>query len=170
MFWRVAKAVLILPVNVCGTVPALILWGSHGTAHGWSWPAAVTPGIMLGIVLAAIGLTLAAATVRLFVQVGEGTPAPWDPPRNLVVRGPYRHVRNPMISSVLFMLAAEALVVQSWPLAAWGAVFFAVNCIYFPLSEEKDLEARFGEDYRTYKANVPRWLPRLTPWSPGGEG
>jgi protein-S-isoprenylcysteine O-methyltransferase Ste14 len=70
-----------------------------------------------------------------------------------------------MISGVLAMLAAEALLLQAWSLAAWMAFFFAVNAIYFPLVEEKGLLRRFGDDYRKYKANVPRWFPRLTPWS-----
>ena len=105
-------------------------------------------------------------TVRLFVRQGEGTPAPWDPPQKLVVAGPYRHVRNPMITSVLLMLGGEALVFQSSAIAAWLIVFFVVNGVYFPMSEEKGLEARFGDDYRRYKQNVPRWLPRPTPWYP----
>ena len=103
--------------------------------------------------------------MRLFLHVGRGTPAPWDPPRRLVVQGPYRHVRNPMITSVIAMLLAETLLFASWPLAAWMVVFFAVNAVYFPLSEEKGLEKRFGEDYRIYRDNVPRWIPRLRPWT-----
>ncbi len=74
-----------------------------------------------------------------------------------------------MISSVLFMLAGEALLYQSWALAAWGLFFFAANAVYFPLSEEKGLERRFGGDYRTYKANVRRWIPRIRPWRPADE-
>ena len=66
------------------------------------------------------------------------------------------------------MLAAEALMLRSWPLAAWMAAFFAANAVYFPLFEEKGLERRFGDDYRRYMANVPRWVPRLTPWSGTG--
>ena len=69
-----------------------------------------------------------------------------------------------MIASVLAMLAAEALLFQSWSLAAWLAVFFTANAIYFPLSEEPGLARRFGADYARYKANVPRWLPRPKPW------
>ncbi len=169
MIWRLAKSILILPVNVAGTVPAVILWATHETAYGWSWPVVLLPRIWAAGLFAAIGIVLAADTVRLFVRVGDGTPAPWDPPINLVVRGPYRYVRNPMISAVLFVLCAEALCLASWPLAVWTVVFFAVNSLYLPLVEEKGLEARFGEAYRTYKANVPRWLPRLTPWTADGE-
>jgi protein-S-isoprenylcysteine O-methyltransferase Ste14 len=67
---------------------------------------------------------------------------------------------------VLFVLAGEAIVVGSPPLAAWLALFFAVNAAYFPLVEEPRLERRFGDDYRAYRRNVPRWIPRRTPWSP----
>lgn len=118
----------------------------------------------LALVIGACGFALAVWTVRLFTRFGEGTPAPWDPPRKLVVRGPYRYVRNPMIVAVIVMLTAESLVFASWPLAVWMAFFFATNAVYFPLSEEKGLEKRFGEDYRLYRDNVPRWLPRLRPW------
>ena len=55
-------------------------------------------------------------------------------------------------------------MLKSLPLAAWLAVFAALNAIYIPLREEKGLEARFGGDYRRYRDNVPRWIPRRTPW------
>ena len=96
--------------------------------------------------------------------VGAGTPAPWAPPQRLVVRGPYRHVRNPMIASVLLMLGAESLFFGSWHLVGWLLVFFLGNAIYFPLVEERALERRFGNDYRLYKANVPRWIPSWRSW------
>ena len=101
----------------------------------------------------------------LFWQHGNGTPAPWDPPQNLIIRGPYRHVRNPMISGVVFLLIAEALCFRSIPIGVWAAVFFLGNSIYFPMVEEKGLEKRFGDTYLRYKANVPRWIPRLRAWT-----
>jgi protein-S-isoprenylcysteine O-methyltransferase Ste14 len=117
-----------------------------------------------GAFLAGFGLML--WTVTLFLRFGRGTPAPWDPPKDLVVRGPYRHVRNPMISGVLLTLLAEALFSQSWPLAAWMGVFFIANAVYLPCVEEKRLARRFGDAYVVYRDNVPRWIPRLTPWNP----
>jgi protein-S-isoprenylcysteine O-methyltransferase Ste14 len=105
-----------------------------------------------------------AATIRLFVTVGRGTLAPWDPPQHLVVRGAYRHVRNPMISGVLFVLLGESLLTASLPLFAWFLAFLVVNSVYIPLSEEPGLVRRFGDDYLAYKRNVPRWVPRLKPW------
>jgi protein-S-isoprenylcysteine O-methyltransferase Ste14 len=118
------------------------------------------------VLLAAVGLSLMGATIGLFVRVGRGTLAPWSPTRRLVVQGPYRWVRNPMISGVLFVLLGETLLFRSPALLAWWAFFFLGNAIYLPLSEEPGLEARFGEDYRRYKRQVPRWIPRLTP-APG---
>ncbi len=69
-----------------------------------------------------------------------------------------------MISGVATALVGQALTWGSWVLGSWAAVFVVVNHVYFVLSEEPGLERRFGESYRLYKANVPRWLPRLTPW------
>jgi len=164
MTWPLFRTILILPGTVVVAVPTLLLWLFAGTGMGAD--PATTAGVRLwaGFALALAGLALAIWTVRLFSGPGEGTPAPWDPPRRLVVLGPYRHVRNPMITSVLLMLAAESLVAGSWPVAAWGAAFFTANVIYFPLVEEKQLEKRFGDDYRRYKAHVPRWVPRWKPW------
>ena len=70
-----------------------------------------------------------------------------------------------MISGVLAMLLGETFLAGSWLIGAWALAFLLTNHAYFVLSEEPGLERRFGEGYRTYKANVPRWIPRLTPWA-----
>jgi protein-S-isoprenylcysteine O-methyltransferase Ste14 len=163
--WRLLRTIIILPGTALVVIPGAIVWALRATGGAVT---AALPGqwtLWLGLALAVVGLALAAWTVRLFAVEGQGTPAPWDPPRKFVVAGPYRYVRNPMITSVLAMIAAEALVLRAWPLAGWMAVFFVANAVYFPLVEEKGLERRFGDDYRRYKANVPRWIPRLTPWT-----
>jgi protein-S-isoprenylcysteine O-methyltransferase Ste14 len=103
-------------------------------------------------------------TIGLFVRVGEGTLAPWDPTQKLVVRGVYRHVRNPMISGVFCILLGEAILAGSLPLLDWFFFFLLVNLIYIPLLEEPGLARRFGEDYLRYKENVPRWIPQVKPW------
>jgi protein-S-isoprenylcysteine O-methyltransferase Ste14 len=155
--WRHAAAVLALPGVVTVAVPALIVW----------WTGAdLSPAAVIGIPLIAAGALLMATTIRLFVSVGRGTLAPWDPTKRLVVLGPYRYVRNPMISGVLFVLLGEAVAFASLPLFVLFGAAFAINAAYIPLVEERGLEERFGEDYRTYKSRVPRWLPRLRPWSP----
>lgn len=103
--------------------------------------------------------------MRLFARVGQGTLAPWDPTQRLVAQGPYRYVRNPMISGVLCVLLGEAALFGSAPLLVWAAAFFALNAAYIPLIEEPGLEKRYGAAYEAYRRNVPRWLPRRTPWT-----
>ena len=164
MIRRLVPPLLILPGTVLVVVWALIIWLTHGT--GWEAQLRGFDDLRfwLAVLLTCAGLLLAIRTCQLFVTVGKGTPAPWDPPQTLVVQGPYRYVRNPMITSVLLLLAAEALFFASWALAAWLLVAFVANAVYFPLVEEKALERRFGDQYRVYKANVPRWIPRIHPW------
>ena len=166
-------AIGLLPFVVAVVVPAYIV-GSSANDVGWGLPPplALLPGLLGGI-LVGLGLVLIYRTVALFATVGEGTLAPWDPPRRFVVRGPYRYVRNPMISGVLSILLGEAVLFGSVPLLAWFSVFLAVNAATMPLIEEPGLQRRFGGDYIAYKQNVPRWIPRLRPWQPdedrGGE-
>lgn len=121
----------------------------------------------VGLVVLAIGLILFFASLRRFASEGQGTLAPWDPPRRLVVRGPYRFVRNPMISGVVFILAAEAMLLASRPHAIWAIVFLSINLVYIPLLEEPFLRVRFGEEYHEYCRHVPRIFPRNHPWLPG---
>ena len=64
------------------------------------------------------------------------------------------------------VLVGEAALFGSPWLLIWSAAFLAVNCVYFSIYEEPGLERRFGEEYRLYKRNVPRWIPRRTPWAP----
>ncbi|MDE2973422.1 MAG: isoprenylcysteine carboxylmethyltransferase family protein [Gemmatimonadota bacterium] len=160
---KLVKAVIVLPGTVLALVPALLLLRAAGTPLAASPAGLAEARFWTGSALAAAGLLLAAWTTRLFVTGGEGTPAPWAPPRKLVVRGPYRRVRNPMISGVLLMLGAESLLLGSWPVAGWALVFFLINTIWLTRVEEPQLERRFGEDYRRYRANVPRWIPRVAP-------
>ena len=154
---RQARAIVLLPFVVTIVVPALIL--------SWTADVRLWWGSAFGVALVTIGIVLVVWTIRLFSTVGDGTLAPWDPTSKLVVRGPYRHVRNPMISGVAFVLAGEAVLLGSPPLALWFAAVVVVNIVYLPLVEEPGLRRRFGEDYDLYAANVPRWLPRRRPWS-----
>jgi protein-S-isoprenylcysteine O-methyltransferase Ste14 len=157
--WRHVRAIGLLPFVVTVVVPGLLLWQSGADLAAW-------PLAFLGVALTALGLVLVAWTVALFARVGRGTLAPWDPTSRLVVVGPYRHVRNPMISGVLAILLGEAALFASVTLLLWFAVVFAVNAVYFPLVEEPGLRRRFGLEYDAYRANVPRWLPRVRPWEP----
>jgi protein-S-isoprenylcysteine O-methyltransferase Ste14 len=165
MNWSMFRAIIILPVMALIFIPAATLWVSdyYGCPIQLMGPNQVL--FWFAIVAFIAGLILAIWTSILFLNFGKGTPAPWDPPKKLVVRGPYRHVRNPMITSVVVILLGESLLCQSWAIAAWMVLFFIGNVIYFPFFEEKGLEKRFGDAYRRYKANVPRWIPRIRGWS-----
>jgi protein-S-isoprenylcysteine O-methyltransferase Ste14 len=158
-------AIAVLPFTVVVVVPVWIARRDAVVAA-----TGVTAGEMaiqiLGLAVLGVGLVLFAASLRRFATEGEGTLAPWDPPQKLVVRGPYRFVRNPMISGVIIVLIGEALVLLSPPHAAWAAAFFALNAIYIPILEEPMLAARFGDDYREYCRHVGRLVPRLRPWRP----
>jgi protein-S-isoprenylcysteine O-methyltransferase Ste14 len=158
------KAIIVLPGTVLVFVPAIILAVSHRSHFSDQFLAPHQFLFWLALLPAGAGFGLAVWTVKLFMKFGDGTPAPWDPPQKLVIRGPYRHVRNPMITGVLLVLLAEAMLFRSWPIALWMGLFFVANVIYFPLVEEKGLEKRFGDNYRLYKKNVPRWIPRVRPW------
>jgi len=152
-----------LPVTAAGVVPALLVQRT-GCAHAIAslGPARTAAGALL----AAAGLAMVVWTVALFIRVGRGTLAPWDPTRRLVVRGPYTRVRNPMISGVLAVIVGEAIAFGTRSLWTWAALFLIINHVYFVLSEERGLAQRFGAEYDEYKRNVPRWLPRLTAWRP----
>lgn len=117
-----------------------------------------------GFVLLIPGLALFLYTVALFRIFGNGTLAPWTPTRRLVITGPYRYCRNPMITGVFFILLGESLILHSSSVLLWATLFFFINTVYFIVKEEPDLLKRFGADYLDYKANVPRWIPRLTPY------
>jgi protein-S-isoprenylcysteine O-methyltransferase Ste14 len=160
------RAIILLPGMVLLVIPGTILWRDGFDTLGL-WQSVPMTRVVLPILGGACvgsGLVLMAATIRLFVTVGRGTLAPWDPPQHLVVRGAYRHVRNPMISGVLSILLGESLLTASLPLFAWFLAFLVVNSAYIPLWEEPGLVKRFGDDYPAYKRNVPRWISRLTPW------
>jgi protein-S-isoprenylcysteine O-methyltransferase Ste14 len=165
---RHALAILVLPFVVVVVVPTWLRRTRSHVDTSWDATRAVTWLPRLGgVLLFAAGFALFAWCVALFARVGQGTLAPWDPTRRLVAVGPYRHVRNPMISGVAAMLAGEALLLGSRVLALWAAAFVLLNHVYFLLVEEPGLDRRFDESYAAYKRAVPRWLPRRRAWNGG---
>ena len=154
---------ILMPVTVVVIIPALL--NRLNPFWGLGWPLNLLLALV-GIALILGGLTLVVVTVRLFILIGKGTLAPWDPTQRLVVTGVYRYVRNPMISGVFSILLGESVLLGSPALVMWTLAFAIVNLIYIPLLEEPGLVERFGDDYREYTRHVPRWLPRRTPWTP----
>lgn len=171
LWWRHAISVLLFPATVTLVVPALLVSG--GDVRGPDF------GSGLGIVLAVAGVLLITGgvgmliwTVVLFDRVGEGTLGLGNvmgEPVHLVVRGPYRHVRNPMITGVLCILLGEAAVTASASLLAWFAVFLAFQATAIRFWEEPHLAERYGDEYDTYRHNVPRWIPRISGWDASTE-
>jgi protein-S-isoprenylcysteine O-methyltransferase Ste14 len=155
----------IAPVVFCFILPYFIV-GYESRLYNRPSAAPSTPLLVLGLLISLAGLILLVVMVRMFILIGQGTIMPWDPTRHLVVSGPYAHVRNPMILSVITIQAGEAIAFFSPIMALLASLFFVINTVYFIYSEEPGLEKRFGTAYLEYKRNVPRWLPRLKPWRP----
>ena len=158
ILWRWVGALLLLPINVLIIIPAIFLDLNAPEFNNWtSWLAVVT---------GFLGLALVVSCVRLFAKSGgDGTPAPWDPVTNLIITGPYRYVRNPMLSGVIIILFSEALVFWSLSFFIYTALFVLLNMAYFPLVEEPGLIKRYGAAYKIYMNNVPRWIPLIKPYN-----
>ena len=153
-----------LPATVAGAIPLFLALVTE-VEPGFGLPlplAAVLTGAGAAALFA--GGRLAAETIGLFSREGEGTLAPWDPTRRLVVSGPYRRTRNPMITGVALILLGQGLVLGSAAILIELAVFAVVNGLYMPLVEEPGLRRRFGAEYEAYTCAVPRWIPRRKPW------
>ncbi|HKA57653.1 MAG TPA: isoprenylcysteine carboxylmethyltransferase family protein, partial [Gemmatimonadales bacterium] len=103
---------------------------------------------------------LLAACIWEFASRGRGTLSPVDPPKELVVQGLYRYVRNPMYLSVSTMLLGEALLARSIALLGYWAIFFAAANLFVIVYEEPILRRQFGDSYERYTKHVGRWLPR----------
>lgn len=168
LWWRHLMSVLLFPVTVTLVVPALIVIPAGvRTAH--LGPALAVALVTVGCLLIAAGLALMVWTNVLFDRVGEGTLGLGNvmgEPVHLVVRGPYRHVRNPMITGVLCILLGEAAITASTALLTWFAIFFAFQATAIWFWEEPHLTERYGSEYVAYRRNVPRWIPRITAWTP----
>jgi protein-S-isoprenylcysteine O-methyltransferase Ste14 len=127
----------------------------------WSGIVEPTTGMpqVAGMILVALGTLLALWCVFTFVFIGKGTPAPFDPPRKLVIRGPYRFVRNPMYIGAGMTLAGAALFYESLSILFYTALFFLIVHLFVVFYEEPTLQRTFGDDYQAYRRRVGRWVP-----------
>lgn len=165
MWWKHLRAVLIGPVMVTVAMPVLLTMAADAAVVEMAAPLRWLT-LAAGVVLILAGVAMLVWTISLFHRLGRGTLSPLDPPRTLVVSGPYRHVRNPMFLSVLAILLGESLAIRAPVLLAWFALFFAFLTVAVPLIGERGLARRFGAEFARYRAHVPRWLPMLRPWQP----
>ena len=150
-----ALATVLVPGVAVLVIPYLILRGTGS-------PAAPEVGFIqaLALALALVGAGMVAWVSVTFVTKGKGTPVPVAPPENLVAEGLYRFVRNPMYFGALLTLFGEAAFFRSpWILLYAGMLWLALHT-FTVLLEEPQLEQRFGDPYREYKARTPRWFPR----------
>ncbi len=137
-------------------LPARFLsWSGFVRPAGMDWPQ------IAGMIVGGAGAALALWCVGAFAWIGKGTPAPFDPPRRLVIRGPYRFVRNPMYMGAGLALAGAALFYKSLPLLAYVAIFLLVAHLFVLVYEEPTLRRTFGPDYEAYCHRVRRWRPRI---------
>jgi protein-S-isoprenylcysteine O-methyltransferase Ste14 len=135
-------------------LPARLLsWSGVAQPAEVGWPQ------LLGMIVGGAGAAVAVWCVLAFAFVGKGTPAPFDPPCRLVVRGPYRFVRNPMYLGAALALGGAALFYRSWHLLAYMALFLLFSHLFVVGYEEPTLRSSFGEEYEGYCRRVRRWWP-----------
>ena len=166
MFFRKASAIVgsavflvIAPGFIAGLVP---WWISRWRIETSFFGIPLFP--IAGGILTTIGIIgLLDSFVRFAVQ-GLGTPAPVFPTRHLVVTGLYRYVRNPMYLAVVSTILGQSLILGNTTLLGYAALVWVLFHVFVLAYEEPTLAASFGDEYKRFCAEVPRWIPRLTPW------
>ncbi|HEY8295530.1 MAG TPA: isoprenylcysteine carboxylmethyltransferase family protein [Micrococcaceae bacterium] len=156
-------AFAVAPAVVTGVVPWLLTrWEIRRPVPGG------VPAQLAGVVLIGAGAVVIANSFVHFAVEGVGTPAPIAPPKHLVVGGLYRFVRNPIYLAVVAVLTGQGLLLGQPKLFAAAALATVPVSAFVRLHEEPTLARKFGAEYEEYRRNVPRWLPRITPWRPRG--
>ena len=135
-------------------LPARVL-----SASGIVPPAAIGAWQVAGVLVGLAGAALALWCILTFVFLGRGTPAPFDPPRRLVIRGPYRLVRNPMYIGAAIAVSGAALFYQSFALLGYAGAFLLTMHVLVIGYEEPTLRRTFGQAYKVYCQDVGRWWP-----------
>jgi protein-S-isoprenylcysteine O-methyltransferase Ste14 len=155
---------VVAPCVVAGLVPWLITrWQLQPPFLGLELTRAI------GVILILVGVPGLVDSFARFALQGLGTPAPIAPTRHLVVSGLYRHVRNPMYVAVAAVILGQAVLLGDWRLIVYGALFWLACHLFVVAYEEPTLEQTFGGEYQAFRAGVPRWIPRITPWQGDGE-
>ena len=156
--------VLVRTVTYAALFIGLVLIYLPARVLSWSGivrPAAIGVPQVAGMVIGAAGAAVALWCIFTFAFIGRGTPAPFDPPRRLVNRGPYRFVRNPMYIGAGLALASAALFYKSLPLLGYTGLFFLTTHLFVVLYEEPTLRRTFGQEYEAYCRQVRRWWPSV---------
>ena len=128
-------------------------------ASGYKWAGAPSWSELAGSALVISGFALVVWCLVTFAFIGKGTAAPFDPPRKLVVVGPYRFVRNPIyIGAIIAMLGAAMVLWSGW-LVLYALVVLIATHLLVTLYEEPHLRRIFGQPYEDYLRTVHRWIP-----------
>lgn len=124
-------------------------------------PEALEAPQIVGLLIGSAGAVVVLWCVYSLAWIGKGTPAPFDPPRVLVVQGLYRYLRNPMYAGSVLVLGGAALIYDSVSLLVYGCIFLAVAHFFVVIYEEPTLRQTFGPEYEAYCHRVGRWWPAL---------
>jgi len=154
--------VLIRAITYSALFIGIVLIYAPANLLSWSGiarPTAIEVQQIAGMVMCAVGAAVALWCIFTFASIGRGTPAPFDPPRRLVIKGHYRFVRNPMYIGAGLALAGAALFYESLPLLAYTGFFFLATHVLVVWYEEPTLRQTFGQEYEAYCRQVRRWLP-----------
>ena len=152
---------VVAPCLAAGLIPWWIgRWELHAPLFGAPFTRAI------GVLLILAGVPGIVDSFGRFALEGLGTPAPIAPPEKLVVTGLYRYVRNPMYVAVIGIILGQALLFADGRLLLYAALFWLACHAFVVAYEEPTLRRTFGAAYATFCANVPRWIPRLSPWRP----
>ena len=160
------KSILLLPFMAIVIIPLVMVFITSDLAWNPIEQLNQNTITIIGILFILLGFPLFIQSIILFVKIGKGTLAPWNPTKKLVVKSLYRYMRNPMVMGVFLILLAESYFFRSSVIMIWSFTFIFLNHLYFIWKEEPDLLKRFGSEYQEYKENVPRWFPRLSGWRP----
>jgi protein-S-isoprenylcysteine O-methyltransferase Ste14 len=146
-----------------GTFAVLVPWWLSRWRFHASFPGFAALRVVGGLLIAAGVVVLLESFARFALQ-GIGTPAPVFPTQRLVVTGFYRYVRNPMYVAVVSIVLGQALLLGNLRVLVYGAVAWLATHLFVLFYEEPTLRRTYGAEYEVYRAHVPRWIPRLTPW------
>ena len=152
---------VVAPCVLAGLIPwSMTCWEFRPAFFGLEGARSV------GVLLILVGLPGLVDSFARFALQGLGTPAPVAPTKHLVVTGLYRHVRNPIYLAVVAIILGQAMLFGDWRLIVYGALLWLAFHLFVVAYEEPTLEQTFGGEYEAFRANVPRWIPRMTPWRP----
>jgi len=153
LFRALIYATAFIGILLIAVPSRLLVW------TGQAIPQSVGISQALGIAVTAVGALLVAWCIGMFVFIGRGTQAPFDPPRRLVIGGPYAIVRNPMYVGAVLAMSGAALYYASWSLFAYAAVVLIATHFFVIAYEEPTLRNTFGDEYAKYCEQVGRWAP-----------